>query len=552
MLKPGFVALMLAITVGWSCAKVASQAPRDAGSSDMGASSPEVAAPVPEVGHDALADLIPPLGGPDVGVTPPRPWGGQTIDPSVGGNTPTMFGGTAAPTTALKIVYPLDGSLHPVNILDVTVQWQGMGVGKAAYRLRFTNALGTLDVFTACAKQQCVYTMPQAAWRAMADANRDTDVTLTVSAAGNGMTVPTSAPIMIHFSAGAVAGGMYYWSTKQQGIYRLTLGQSKAAPFINTPGCHGCHSVSRDGSRISWLESVAENETVRIAPTTAVTNARQDLPGSPEMPALNADGSRLLVSDGPTLSVYDAATFTLLSTATPGGLADGEAMRFFEWSPDGKTIALSVGTAPGASPGNNLYFVTSGISLVPYNDGKFGPLQRLVPGDKEASYYPSWSPDGKWIVFSSSEATPASPPFLGTYDNLFGRLRLIAASGGRIYELGQASQTKGNVTSWPKFSPFSQLNGQLLFVGFSTKASYGYLLPGSEGSNSQLWLAAVDLRRLSTGDPSWAPIWLPFQDLDQSNHLPYWTEAIGCLGDADCGHDSLCKNGQCVPPIVIP
>jgi hypothetical protein len=552
MLKPGFVALMLTITAGWGCAKVASHAPLDAGSSDRGASSPEVAAPAPEVGNDAVADLGPPMGGPDVGVTPPRPWGGQTIDPSVPGNTPTMFGGTDAPAPALKIVYPLDGSLHPVNILDVTVQWQGTGTGKAAYRLRFTNALGTLDVFTACAKQQCVYPMPQAAWRAMADANRDTDVTLTVSAAGNGTTVPTSAPIRIHFSAGAVAGGMYYWSTKQQGIYRLTLGQSKAAPFINTPGCHGCHSVSRDGSRISWLDSIAESESVRIAPTTSLKDARNDLPGSPEMPALNADGSRLLVSDGPSLSVYDAATFTLLSTATPGGLADGEAMRFFEWSPDGKTIALSVGTAPGASPGNNLYFITSGISLVPYNDGKFGMLQRLVPGDKEASYYPSWSPDGKWIVFSTSEATPASPPFLGTYDNLLGRLRLIAASGGPIYELGHASQMKGNVTSWPKFSPFSQLNGQLLFVGFSTKASYGYLLQGSEGSNSQIWLAAIDLRRLSTGDPSWAPIWLPFQDLDQSNHLPYWTEAIGCLSNADCGQDGVCKNGQCVPPIVIP
>jgi hypothetical protein len=47
-----------------------------------------------------------------------------------------------------------------------------------------------------------------------------------------------------------------------------------------------------------------------------------------------------------------------------------------------------------------------------------------------------------------------------------------------------------------------------------------------EAWKSQLWFAAIDLRRLTEGDPSWAPIWLPFQSVDQSNHLPYWTEVV--------------------------
>jgi hypothetical protein len=74
---------------------------------------------------------------------------------------------------------------------------------------------------------------------------------------------------------------------------------------------------------------------------------------------------------------------------------------------------------------------------------------------------------------------------------------------------------------------------------------------------AQLWFAAVDLRRLSTGDPSWAPLWLPFQEVDQSNHIPLWTEVIGCITDADCGPGSVCKTpdpkatGQCNNIIVI-
>ncbi len=155
-------------------------------------------------------------------------------------------------------------------------------------------------------------------------------------------------------------------------------------------------------------------------------------------------------------------------------------------------------------------------------------------------------------MFTSAAQTPVSPPFLGTYDNLFGRLRLIAASGGPIYAPRAASQKENTTTSWPKFSPFTQLGGQLLFIGFSSKADYGFLLRNSVAANSQLWLAAIDLRKLATGDPSWAPIWLPFQEVTQSNHLPYWTEAIQCLGPADCGQDGVCKDGKCQPTIVIP
>jgi hypothetical protein len=118
-----------------------------------------------------------------------------------------------------------------------------------------------------------------------------------------------------------------------------------------------------------------------------------------------------------------------------------------------------------------------------------------------------------------------------------------------VYELGRATQGAGNTVSWPKFTPFSQLGGQLLFVTYSSNADYGFVVRGK--STPQLWMAAIDLRRLAAGDPSWAPVWLPFQEPDQNNHLPFWTEALGCAGDADCGEGASCKGGSCAPNVVI-
>jgi len=66
----------------------------------------------------------------------------------------------------------------------------------------------------------------------------------------------------------------------------------------------------------------------------------------------------------------------------------------------------------------------------------------------------------------------------------------------------------------------------------------------------QLWLAAVDLRRLGEGDPSWAPVWLPFQEVSQNNHLPFWTEALGCTQNAECGEGATCKDRSCVPNYI--
>jgi hypothetical protein len=89
-----------------------------------------------------------------------------------------------------------------------------------------------------------------------------------------------------------------------------------------------------------------------------------------------------------------------------------------------------------------------------------------------------------------------------------------------------------------------------MYITFNSKLDYGAALKNSllaqEKKRPQLWMAAIDLRNLASGDPSFAPVWLPFQQVDQNNHLGYWTEKVICSLEGGCGgNDQLqCVFGQ--------
>ncbi len=154
----------------------------------------------------------------------------------------------------------------------------------------------------------------------------------------------------------------------------------------------------------------------------------------------------------------------------------------------------------------------------------------------------------------------AAPVGTSAYTATAARLRLASADvdnqgcpGPTCYELARASQGTAVSSTWPKLSPFSQANDQLLFVTFSSKIDYGYALVNTGPSGvhrAQLWMAAIDLRTAEPGgDPSLPPFWLPFQDITETNHLPFWTAQVACTTDgvsyAHCGADEICEAGAC-------
>jgi WD40-like Beta Propeller Repeat len=159
------------------------------------------------------------------------------------------------------------------------------------------------------------------------------------------------------------------------------------------------------------------------------------------------------------------------------------------------------------------------------------------------SYYPVISEDSNWVVYNQSNCggnSSATESYNGSagygagvcdgYDDSSAKLYLVSTDGNTMLNLDKANGSGNNDNSWPRFSPdVSTFRGQTLYwVAFSSRRPYGTELNTNGISNSQpqLWFAALTLGEINDGDPSWAPVWLPGQNPDQTNpygnHVPQW------------------------------
>jgi hypothetical protein len=503
------------------------------------------------------------------------------VDPTIP-NAPGAFGGSAGdPTGAPTIVYPLDGAMHALNIGDITFQWNRGAAGNQVFRIRLDDGQTAYDFYVPCTIARCLYTLPAHGWLAVAYAHPDKQLQATVEGTdGAGGAVFKSPSITVLFTPEPVTGGLYYWTVTATGgtTYRLPFGASQASPFIvpssptNPLTCAGCHSVSRNGTLISFAatsDPTSATSFLTTAPTTApaaptiAPNATTSTPsGTPaHFTALNADGSRALATTNGHLQVYDTTSGQAIDIGdTDALLPAGKLYTHPEWSPGGGRVALTLYTSgPNATDIRPLDGEIVTLEL-DHTTGRATGLRHIVAmsaADGLFPYYPSWSPDEHWLVFA------AAP--VGAYTAPTARLRLVSADvdgqtcpSATCFDLARASQGTSVGSTWPKLSPFSQSNDQLLFVTVSSKIDYGFALvnSGNNGANrAQLWMAAIDLRTATTGgDPSLPPIWLPFQDITETNHLPFWTSQVACTQDgisyASCGSGETCDNGACT--VVTP
>jgi hypothetical protein len=197
-----------------------------------------------------------------------------------------------------------------------------------------------------------------------------------------------------------------------------------------------------------------------------------------------------------------------------------------ELSPDGTMLANVETTGGGID-----YDVTGGSIVVRSYDAAtdtFGAATTIVADAGGASnFYPSWSPDGQWILFTRTSGN--------SYSSATAEVWVVKADGSMPpIQLMNADTTAGSITnSWARWTPFAQTYGAnsspVFFITFSSERQFGVrpLTQGTYGADKQIWMAPFFPDKAAAGqDPSGPAFRMPFQDFATSNHIAQWTSAV--------------------------
>ncbi len=473
-------------------------------------------------------------------------------------------------------VYPLSFSVHPNNLGLISLHFLRAQEEQHAFEVSVQGQEKSFRMFVPCLSaggNGCVYRAPEGFWIELATEFAGQTVEIHLRALGL-RGVSSASQVTITFSPQPVEGGLYYWSAELRGIYRLPFGGRQAVPFVapgteeNPDECAGCHSVSRDGGTIalifgsadpeaSFFENAAFSGGLRVARVTSPQDPiflpAVDEPGEGGMVALSSDGSRVASAYDFKIALRNTDTGELLSEESR---LLGKMPFFPEFSPDNTQLVLTLSDLADTE----IAVRNGSIAIVSVEGDRFGAVTELVPAEAGTIfYYPTWSPDGKWVAYVSG---PASVGDEGkSYDQDHAELKLVSVQTGATFDLRRASGPLASTSTWPKFAPFSQCASgvdlcseeeRVFFLSYSSKRPYGLLAnqPGDEPT-SQLWMSAISVSQAREGeDPSSAPIWVPYQSPTSRNHLGFWTEALRCNAAYPCGPGFKCNAGGACEAVV--
>ncbi len=475
-------------------------------------------------------------------VIPGTPPGTEALFPP--GGTPTVDAARQP-----SMVYPASETVFPQNVYKVLFQWRGAGNDR--FRVRFESDRTHVDLYTAGVHATCTaagtglscFEPTLDIWRFIAGSNPHGTVTVTIDGARS--TAPgqfyRSAPITLGFSRGPVPGAIYYWSTTARGVRRATVSDSAPTNFLTpteTDGaCVACHTLSRRGNRMAadvggnnlWIVEVSPT----FPPPRLVTRF-----GGAVIPSFWAtfsfDETRVISAARGVLTLRDAATGGPINTLTIPGAAHFGTQP--DWAPDNTLVAFAQSTATRDRGVSGARIAT--IQSMPGDT--WGAVQMLYGTgvSTDTNQYPSFSWDSQWIAFTHSTSD-------GENDNTTD-LWLMSRTGMGPRALTRANTIVNDGTvatatiedSMSTWAP-SGVPNDYAWVAFTSNRDYGGVLsPASHlGRHKQVWVAAIDLTRAATADSSYPAFRLPFQDLDEDAHRPFWAEDR-VRPDPDAGVDA--------------
>ena len=478
-------------------------------------------------------------------------------------NAPDLFaGGTEDAARAPTIVYPAEGVTMPRNIGDFETHWTDPNNNVFEVSLQSEFA----DVRVYVAGGNGVGGGPRPSWFnftpqewGYAVANQNT---VNYQVRGASTTTPGvigSAPArMVRLTNEAMEGGVYYWAAAgaDYGIFRHDVakpGQPAEAfmTYQSTGGaagggkCVACHALSSDGTTmaITYDGGNGRATVVDVATATAQPVPAPAGPGDYSsdttrwnFATLYPNGSRMLTVFGGVISVRNTSDQAAVATMPGGGYATHP-----DLSTDMSKLVYIRTSAAGADwsfTGGTIYT----RSFDP-NTLAFGAETPLVTAGGN-NFYPSWSPDGEWILFNRS------PNNGNAYNNVEASLWVVKADGSMPpIRLASFNAAAGGLTnSWGRWAPFQQTVGTaaepIYWITVSSKRDVGVRrlnstqpdldpvgVPG-HGTNEddktpQIWMSPFYTTRALAGqDPTTPAFRLPFQNLTSNNHIAQWTERV--------------------------
>lgn len=556
----------------------------------------------------------------------PNPAGGAALTDTVTLNvvlTSTTGAGTGAgspgvvfmntPVTSAaddaEILYPLHQAVMPQNVQPADVQWACDGNGTVCpeadfFRVTLTkpNITVTQYISNPSVNPNDHFLVGAAAWRALAQTDPNSDVTIRVDRWQAAMSrVVSGTAITMRFAAVAITGRVYYWDIDSQTIQYIEDGTSVSnnlLPHSDSPenggggdGCVGCHSVSPSGrymlANTNFANYGALFDLTRADLSTA-NPTPTEWPGSLNtrwrMSTWSPDETRAMVStaggtDG--LNLIDPATGATVQAknASNGNLTLPSPATMPAWARDNTTIAYIAGNNNWAGE-----TTTGNLSLLPVVNSamdQFGTttsllLSSVLDGAPEIGattphgiFYPTWSPDSAWIAFASGTSSRSDPRDSGggwvagnfahtsslylLRRNGTGRQRLVrgcAASTPEKQNSGVVGTAgRAGLDFQPNFSPFQ--GGGYYWLSFLSRRPYGNTLSGNRGTAIQpggIWIMAIRMDADGNSDPSEVAFWLPGQNPTHRAISAFWAPRPCRAVGTDCSVGSECCGGDCRPP----